>query len=88
MERKYYLGGEGKPPIWIQPIIENGRMFDADFFNFTNMYYFPKSKTINYRNKKKVIFWYNNRRAIYANKFIVNNGGKYGSFKCKCCKAN
>lgn len=37
MERKYYSGGEGKPPIWIQPIIENGRMFDADFFNFTNM---------------------------------------------------
>ena len=37
MERKYYLRGEEKPPIWIQPIIENGRMFDIDFFYFTNM---------------------------------------------------
>ena len=26
MERKYYSGGEGKPPIWIQPIIEEGKM--------------------------------------------------------------
>lgn len=37
MERKCYSGGEGKPPIWIQPIIESGKMFDTDFFNFTNM---------------------------------------------------
>ena len=37
MERKYYSGGEGKPPIWIQPIIENGRMSDIEFFYFTNM---------------------------------------------------
>lgn len=37
MERKYYYGGEEKPPIWIQPIIEKGKMFDTDFFNFTNM---------------------------------------------------
>ena len=37
MERKYYSGGEGKAPIWLQPIIENGKMFDTDFFNFTNM---------------------------------------------------
>ena len=37
MERKYYSGGEGKPPIWIQPIIESGRMYDQDFFRFTDM---------------------------------------------------
>lgn len=37
VERKCYSGGEGKPPIWIQPIIESGKMFDTDFFNFTNM---------------------------------------------------
>lgn len=37
MERKYYSGGEGKPPIWIQPIIEEGKMFNLDFFSFTNM---------------------------------------------------
>lgn len=37
MERKYYTGGEGKPPIWIQPIIENGKMYDLDFFHFTDM---------------------------------------------------
>ncbi len=36
MERTYYRG-EGKPPIWIQPIIEKGRMFDLDFFHFTDM---------------------------------------------------
>ena len=45
MERKYYSGGEGKPPIWIQPIIENGRMFDTDFFNFTNMLDWEKQGT-------------------------------------------
>ena len=37
MERKYYTGGEGKPPIWIQPIIESGKMYDLDFFHFTDM---------------------------------------------------
>ena len=35
MERKYYSGGDGKPPIWIQPIIESGKMYDQDFFHFT-----------------------------------------------------
>ena len=37
MERKYYSGGDGKPPIWIQPIIESGKMYDQDFFRFTDM---------------------------------------------------
>lgn len=37
MERKYYSGGDGKPPIWIQPIIESGKMHDQDFFHFTDM---------------------------------------------------
>lgn len=35
--RKTYTGGEGKPPIWIQPIIEKGSMHDLDFFHFTDM---------------------------------------------------
>ena len=35
--RKTYSAGEGKPPIWIQPIIETGKMYDLDFFHFTNM---------------------------------------------------
>ena len=37
MERKYYTAGEGKPPIWIQPILEKGEMTDIDFFHFTDM---------------------------------------------------
>lgn len=37
MARKYYSCGEGKPPICIQLIIENGRMSNIDFFTFTNM---------------------------------------------------
>ena len=37
MERKYYSVGQGKPPIWIQPILENKEMTDIDFFHFTDM---------------------------------------------------
>ncbi|WP_276641876.1 CbrC family protein [Trichococcus flocculiformis] len=37
ISRKTYTGGEGKPPIWIQPIIETGKMYDLDFFHFTDM---------------------------------------------------
>lgn len=37
MEKKVYTAGEGKPPIWLQPIIENKKMFDLDFFHFTNL---------------------------------------------------
>ena len=37
MGRKYYNGGVGMPPIWIQPILEKKEMFDIDFFHFTDM---------------------------------------------------
>ena len=37
ISKKTYTAGEGKPPIWIQPIIENGSMYDLDFFRFTDM---------------------------------------------------
>ena len=37
MEKKVYTAGEGKPPIWLQPIIEQKKMFDLDFFHFTNL---------------------------------------------------
>lgn len=37
MEKKYYSGGVGKPPIWIQPILEKKEMFDIEFFHFTDM---------------------------------------------------
>ena len=37
ISRKTYTAGEGKPPIWIQPIIENASMYDLDFFHFTDM---------------------------------------------------
>lgn len=45
MERKHYSGGEEKPPIWIQPIIEDGRMSDIDFFHFTDMLDWEKQGT-------------------------------------------
>ena len=37
MERKYYTAGEGKPPIFIQAIIDNEKMSDVEFFHFTNL---------------------------------------------------
>lgn len=37
MEKKYYSAGVGKPPIWIQPILDKKEMTDIDFFHFTDM---------------------------------------------------
>ncbi len=37
MVGKYYYDGEGKPSFWLQPIMEDGKIFDIDFFRFTNM---------------------------------------------------
>lgn len=37
MDRKKHSDNERKIPIWIQPIIESGKMSDIDFFNFADM---------------------------------------------------
>ncbi|MDE6701720.1 MAG: DUF4240 domain-containing protein [Acetatifactor sp.] len=37
-ERKYYTAGEGKPPIFVQAIIDNKRMSAVDFFHITDAY--------------------------------------------------
>ena len=37
-ERKYYTAGPGKPPIFVQAIIDNKRMFPVDFFHITDAY--------------------------------------------------
>lgn len=37
MERKYYSDGEGKPPIWIRPILDKKEMTDIEFFYFMDM---------------------------------------------------
>lgn len=37
-ERKYYTAGHGKPPIFVQAIIDNRKMSAVDFFHITDAY--------------------------------------------------
>ncbi len=37
-ERKYYMAGSGKPPIFVQAIIDNKKMSAIDFFHITDAY--------------------------------------------------
>ncbi len=37
-ERKYYSAGAGKPPIFVQAIIDNKKMSAIDFFHITDAY--------------------------------------------------
>lgn len=38
MERKYYTAGPGKPPIFVQAILDNKKMSAIDFFHITDTY--------------------------------------------------
>lgn len=38
MERKYYTAGPGKPPIFVQAILDNKKMSAIDFFHITDAY--------------------------------------------------
>lgn len=38
IERKYYSAGPEKPPIFVQAIIDNKKMFPVDFFHITDAY--------------------------------------------------
>lgn len=38
MERKYYTSGPGKPPIFVQAILDKKKMSAIDFFHITDTY--------------------------------------------------